>query len=604
VRKIAWLMLTLLMVIVLFLTACGNKTTTSTTTTSSTTTSATITTSSTTATSTSTVKPTTGVGNWWDKFGEPQYGGTITYGTSSSDTTFDNMTFIGSQFNAWLETPFTRDWTLDRTKWAFNLNYVPDFAYVGHLVESWESSDPVTMILHMRKGVYFQNKPPVNGRELTADDVAQHYARQLGNGYGYTKPSAMNARFLTTINTATAKDKYTVEIKFKQASAVNFNTLAVSNAVNQIEAPEVVKLEGGTLKDWKNAVGTGPWILTDFVTDSSRTFSRNSNYWGYDERYPKNKIPYADTLKILIIPDISTRIAAIRAGKVDVLDTLTMSQAQLLQDTNHELIMTKRPNTANSLNLRCDTAPFTDINVRMALQMAIDLPTITKSYYKGTIDPSPCGLVNPANSLFSFSYADWPQSLKDEYAYNPTKAKQLLKEAGFPNGFKTNCIADPSRDPDLLQIVKAYFLEIGVDMEIRVMETGARQAFVSAGKHDQMVQESDAQTSAPYPNNLSIRGPSPASNYTYHNDTNFYAITDKCASATTVDDLVKYVKEADRYAIGKHWSIITSPPVPSFTFYQPYLKGTDTSELTFLYQGPVEYARLWIDKNLKASMGR
>ena len=67
---------------------------------------------------------------------------------------------------------------------------------------------------------------------------------------------------------------------------------------------------------------------------------------------------------------------------------------------------------------------------------------------------------------WGFPYTQWPQDLKDEYAYNPTKAKQLLSDAGYPNGFKTDVVADTAADLDLLQIVKSYFSAIGIDMSI------------------------------------------------------------------------------------------------------------------------------------------
>jgi peptide/nickel transport system substrate-binding protein len=80
-------------------------------------------------------------------------------------------------------------------------------------------------------------------------------------------------------------------------------------------------------------------------------------------------------------------------------------------------------------------------------------------------------------------YANWPQSLKDEYAYNPTKAKQLLTEAGYPNGFDTTVQADGSQGMDLLQAITGYFKAVGINAVIQPMDTGTLSDIIAAGKH-------------------------------------------------------------------------------------------------------------------------
>ena len=88
---------------------------------------------------------------------------------------------------------------------------------------------------------------------------------------------------------------------------------------------------------------------------------------------------------------------------------------------------------------------------------------------------------------WGFPYDIWPQELKDEYAYNPALAKKLLAEAGYPNGFKTNVVADTSWDRNLLPIVQSYFADIGTEMEIRPMEHNAMLTYVETDRKHELV---------------------------------------------------------------------------------------------------------------------
>jgi peptide/nickel transport system substrate-binding protein len=191
-------------------------------------------------------------------------------------------------------------------------------------------------------------------------------------------------------------------------------------------------------------------------------------------------------------------------------------------------------------------------------------------------------------------FDEWPQALKDEYTYNPTKAKQLLAEAGYPAGFKTNTIASTSSDLDLLQIIKSQFLDIGVDMEIRTMEPGAAGAYTVAMKHDQMYYAAFAGVTWP-PNVFSPLRHSKKStaNYTGNNDPVFDAMVDKVSLAPTEDETSKLMRDNEMYILKQHWDIYTMP-LKIYILWQPYLKGY-SGEVLGQDQGRI-WARLWIDK--------
>ena len=180
---------------------------------------------------------------------------------------------------------------------------------VGRLAESWELVGDDTVIYHIRKGVYWQDKPPVNGRQLDANDVAFTIERV------YELPTkAHNRGTGAFFKSATATDKWTVVVKSTEGQI----GLIFKSTCDYLPiiAPEVVE-KHGDMEDWRNVVGTGPFILTDYVPGSSIVLERNPNYWMKDPFQPENQLPYLDAVNWLLIPDTSTRMAAMRTAKVD-----------------------------------------------------------------------------------------------------------------------------------------------------------------------------------------------------------------------------------------------------------------------------------------------
>ncbi|RPH47393.1 MAG: hypothetical protein EHM85_19920, partial [Desulfobacteraceae bacterium] len=190
--------------------------------------------------STSTTVPkTTAKGNWWDKLGEPQYGGTLTYRLAGFMATFDPCVAAPGALYIQYEGLFTYDWTVDRNTYPYNTTFVPIKYHMGYLSEKWEQKDPQTLIVYLRHGVHYQNEPPVNGREFTSDDVQQHYDRILGTGSGYTQPNPLLSGWLSLLERVTATDKYTVTVKFKKPSAIAIFQFFDQPNSCLIEPPEV-----------------------------------------------------------------------------------------------------------------------------------------------------------------------------------------------------------------------------------------------------------------------------------------------------------------------------------------------------------------------------
>jgi peptide/nickel transport system substrate-binding protein len=374
--------------------------------------------------------------------------------------------------------------------------------------------------------------------------------------------------------------------------------------------PEAVR-QWGDVRDWHHAIGTGPFFLQDFVSDGSATLVRNSDYWGVDERYPQNKLPYVDSIKYLIIPDDAVALAAMRAGKIDIMTGVSALDAQAMRKTNPEILQTRNEGTqALTIQIKNDKAPFNDIRVRKAMQMAIDLLAIANDYYHGLVDPYPSTITSRSLKGWGFPYDEWPQELKDEYAYNPTAAKRLLAEAGYPDGFKTNVVADTAWDMDLIRIIKTYFAQVGIDMEIRPMEHNAMLTFVEVErKHDLVWREYGPLGHTYAPLGVIARFHSRhLPNLLMVSDPVFDAFYPKALAATGEDELKLIMRDANERAARQHFAISLLQPM-SYALCQPWLKGFH-GQIHSVWMGmggpsrlSLYGARFWIDHKLKKSLG-
>jgi peptide/nickel transport system substrate-binding protein len=173
----------------------------------------------------------------------------------------------------------------------------------GDLAESWTQPTDTTYVFKLRRGVKWHPKPPVNGRELTADDVVYSVNRFLT-----TKGNA-NAFMLGSLDKVEAVDKYTVKFTLKEPFAWFLDTLANPMAV-AIVAKECVD-KFGDLKKWESVVGTGPWMLDAYRPNQGMTLVRNPGYF-------VPGLPHIDRVEVSVDEDNASRISSFLAGKYDI----------------------------------------------------------------------------------------------------------------------------------------------------------------------------------------------------------------------------------------------------------------------------------------------
>ena len=551
----------------------------------------------------------------------PQYGGTLTYaGIGRVSENVDPFAVAGEA--VWLiggvnEKLAIGDWALDREEFGFKSPSVPLFAFTGQLAESWETPDPLTYIFHIRQGVHYALNPDseasrlVNGRELTADEVVYTYQRSLALGDFTERALKPNQTFNLPWESIEATDKYTVVMKLTKPSLGALRTI-FDDTQQWILPPEVIE-QYGDYEDWRNVVGTGPLILTDYVEGSSITFIKNPDYWSDDEKYPGNRLPYVDQLRALIMPEEATRISAMRTGKVDILHQAGLSYitaldvVRSLQKTNPEIEVDSfffRAFQVFGLNIR--NAPFDDVRVRHALQMALDLETINDTYYAGYArweDPRFNGLKG-----YYTPFEEWPEELKQYYRYDPEGAEKLLDEAGYPRGadgvrFKVDYQHRDVIDFGYTEIAAAYWADIGVDVTTNIIDTGTWVA--NKAEHNYEMSTGDmAWPGTVWAVNLHRAENLFQREYLGGVETSVLnAASDAFFAATTLEEQRKAGREFDMEVIKQH-NQIWGPLSPLFQANQPWVKGFSGEFRLGQTEFNTILARLWIDSELKAAMGR
>jgi peptide/nickel transport system substrate-binding protein len=354
--------------------------------------------------------------------------------------------------------------------------WLPSDSLRGELAESWKlEQNPLRVEIKLRKGVMFPAKPGVMAaRELTADDVVFSYER-------INKSPKKIPGYFDHVSKVEATDKHTVVFHLSKYNAewdYRFGWGYYSAIV-----PKEVATAGAN--QWKNVNGTGPFTMGDYVQSNSLTLNKNPGYWDTEKIGGQDyKLPFVDKITYRYIKDEATFLTALRTGKIDVLEAVRWSAVDELKKSAPQIQWNRYlANGGQFIALRMDTKPFDDVRVRRALNMAVDKQAIIKSYYGGQAEM----MVYPMHPNYLGYYEpleEMPPSVKELYTFNPTKARQLLAEAGLAKGFSFKVqTSSSSVEGDMLALVGAYLAKVGVTMEIEVLDYGAYLSAMTTRKN-------------------------------------------------------------------------------------------------------------------------
>lgn len=325
---------------------------------------------------------------------------------------------------------------------------------VPGLAESYKKIDDLTYEFKLKKGVKFHN-----GETLKASDVKFTFERA-------TSPAGASiGAYVENVDVGGIKvvDDNTIILKLKRP---NPGFLAVLSSDNLgILNEKAVKAAG---KDYgQNPVGTGPYKFVGWQRGNKIELTRFDDYHG-------NKAKIKNVL-IRIIPEGTNRVIELESGGVDIALDVTTNDVKRVQDNKDLQLIRVIDNSVTFLGFNCGKKPFDDVRVRQAFSYAVDTTAVVNAAWRGVGKPA-TGMVAP-----NLIYAD--TSLK-VHEYNPEKARQLLKEAGYTGGLKLEMWTNDRKERiDMAQIMQSMLKEVGIDIEIKVFEWGAYFEKTGKGEH-------------------------------------------------------------------------------------------------------------------------
>jgi peptide/nickel transport system substrate-binding protein len=449
------------------------------------------------------------------------------------------------------------------------------------LAERWESPDDTTYIFHLRQGVKWHNKPPVNGRELVAEDVKFTFDRFL------TVEGNPERQMLESVERVEVVDRYTVKFILKEPFVWLLDALA-SAICMWIIAPEVVE-KYGDLKRVETAIGTGPFLLEHYEPNVKTVFRRNPAYFRPD-------LPYVDGVEWLVLDDESTGLAMYRTGQIDAGPGLQWDVRQadleaLKHSHPHLHYQDMLANNVTTIWMRTDKPPFTDVRVRRAISHAVDRQGLIEAVWaRGEVSPAvPRGLAQ-----WSLPIDQLGEGAR-YYQYDPQEARRLLAEAGYPKGLKTQLTTTSGYGRDLVdaaQLVLRYLKDVGMAAELKIQEYGAYQATTGQGHFEGLAMgpygvgwEADSSLYGPY-------APDQPRNRGRVNDPKLAAMVQEQRRLKDPEARQRLIFDIQRYAAEQQYYVYLSSAVVTGS-WQPYVKNF-APNLTADFGSRV--AALWLDR--------
>jgi len=379
----------------------------------------------------------------------PRQGGTLVYGLETEPGVLDPHTFGPWATARVVMHIFDALVTVDTSS-----GKSPP-SIVGQLAERWEiSPDGKEYTFFLRKGVKFHD-----GTDFDAEAVKINIERNWkeDSPWFYDRAQSFTRMAFRWVTAVDVLDDFTVRIRLSQPFSDFIPYLADKQQPSAIISPAAIK-KYGNKGIAQHPIGAGPFEFVEQIPNERTVLKRFEGYWG--------KKPYLDRVIIRPLPDPAARVLALQTGEVDVItipppdskDQLIKQGYQWLQGDVHHIWL---------LNLNHNNQYFADKRVRQAVCYGIDRRGLAKHVLNDTVIPARHGITMPTAPSWDPSFT--------AYEHDPTKAKRLLAEAGYPNGFKTIFQTSTAGSGQLLPVPMMEYIqrnlkEVGIEVEIQAFE--------------------------------------------------------------------------------------------------------------------------------------
>jgi len=509
--------------------------------------------------------------------GKPVYGGVLPTYTSADPPMFDGFETLSYLTQPVLSAIYDKLVGISSGVPRYQEYLVPELA------ESWEVTE-TTYVFHLKKGVKFSSEPPVNGREVVAEDVKWTYEQ-------YAK-SVYKKFMVEQVAQIECPDKYTVKFTMKEPFTP-FEWYTASSYM--VIYPREIKDTYGDMKRWEyhKGCGTGPWCLAEYVPSVRLVYNKNPNYHQKDVN--GNPIPYLDSVRVPIIPDTSTRIAALRSAQIYSYGP-PQEEVNSIASTNPDLCYREDlPLGLSQIWMRTDKPPFNDVKVRQAVALAIDHDGMIASLFGGKGEK-----FTMLPGRWRAYRLDWDKLGEGStyMTHDVTLAKKLLAEAGYPAGFDTLLNVTTvygETHVNTYELIHDYLNQVGIRVKINVMEYGAFLANVYSGSnYEGMGYGPHGESGDPDMYLYDMLYPGASRNQSHVDDPWLSEMVVKQRQELDPVKRVALIQEIQRYCAVQNYYVYR-PAGYGYTFWQPWVHNIWNAYLG--YDNGHDWMMMWVDRD-------